>query len=87
MPYILFFLKEIEAANGRSLWCKITQACHGRDQYSLIKSTRFFARQGHQHQMTLIPLLEKGGNHIPNSQSRYCKEFMDSKFKEVIFGC
>lgn len=66
---------------------KITQASHGRDQYSLIKSTRFFARQGHQHQMTLIPLLEKGGNHIPNSQSRYCKEFMDSKFKEVIFGC
>ncbi|XP_057312523.1 serine/threonine-protein kinase mTOR-like [Hydractinia symbiolongicarpus] len=49
------------------------------------KPTRFLSHQSHhhQHQMSIMPLLESGGHHIPHSQSRFCKEFMDLKFDEV----
>ena len=55
-----------------------------RREMSFSKSTRFFGHQGHhQHQLSLMPLLESGNHHIPNSQSRFCKDFMESKFEEI----
>lgn len=54
-------------------------------EMSFSKSTRFLAHQGHhQHQLSLLPLLESGGHHIPRSQSRFCKDFMETKFDEVF---
>jgi len=53
-------------------------------EMSFSQSTRFFGHQGsHQHQLSLIPLLESGNHHIPHSQSRFCKDFMELKFDEV----
>ena len=64
---------------------KQNQGSHARD-LSWSKSTRFLSHQGHQHQLSLMPLLESGGHHIPHSQSKYCKVFMESKFDEVCFS-
>ena len=47
------------------------------------KSARFLGHQGHHQQLSLIPLLESGNHHIPNSQSRFCKDFMEKNFDEV----
>ena len=52
-------------------------------EMSFSKSTRFLGNHGHQHQLSLLPLLESGNHHIPNSQSRFCKDFMESKFDEI----
>ena len=43
-----------------------------------------FLSQSSQHQRTFIPLWNSGAHNMPHSQSRYCKEFMDEKFVEVI---
>lgn len=43
------------------------------------KSTRFLSHQG-QH----IPILENEDRQMPHSLSRHCKDFIDSKFDEVM---
>lgn len=48
------------------------------------RSSHLLAQSSPQHHhAAMVPLLEGGGNNIPHSQSRYCKEFMDQKFDEV----
>ena len=44
-----------------------------------------FLPQTSQHQRSFVPLWNSGAHNMPHSQSRYCKEFMDEKFVEVIF--
>ena len=40
--------------------------------------------QTSQHQRSFVPLWNTGAHNMPHSQSRYCREFMDEKFVEVI---
>ena len=47
------------------------------------KSGKFLS-QGSQHQRSLLPLWNNPAHNMPHSHSRYCKEFMDEKFVEVI---
>ena len=47
------------------------------------KSGKFLS-QSSQHQRNFVPLWNTGAHNMPHSQSRYCKEFIDEKFAEVI---
>lgn len=55
----------------------------GSREMPFSKTARFMSHQGHHQQLSLVPLLESGNHHIPNSQSRFCKDFMDKNFDEV----
>ncbi|XP_012554042.1 serine/threonine-protein kinase mTOR isoform X1 [Hydra vulgaris] len=59
---------------------KTSQEIYSRD-IPWSKSSRFLSHQAHPIQLSFMPL--NVGHQIPLSQSRYCKEFMETHFDDV----